>query len=253
VFYLSGAMMDVSSEYGAFWSKVAGKYDSVVDAQIGPGTRAMIRDRLACEGRLGAAVEFGCGTGFYTGILAERADSLVATDLAPGMLSVAMRNIQATNVTFQQEDCQQTSFPDAAFDTVFMGLVLHFTDPPKALREMRRILKPGGTLIILNPDPYPLRGWNRFRWLARGYFYGITRYRTKPPKGLLKNVLSEQQLCQLLVESSFRISSTDTVRNNSQPYNIPIEYIRAVKGGFEMLEERATTVASSNRGNNLYS
>ena len=53
--------------------------------------------------------------------------------------------------------------------------------------------------------------------------------RTKPPKGLLKNVLSEQQLCDLLIESNFRISSTETIRNTAQPYNIPIEYIKAVK------------------------
>ena len=221
--------MDKSSEHSAFWSKVAGKYDSVVDFQIGPDTRAMVRDRLAGEGRLGNVVEFGCGTGFYTGVLAGRADRLVATDLASGMLSVAKQNTKATNVTFQQEDCQRTSFPDSAFDAVFLGLVLHFTNPPQALAEMRRILKPCGILIILNPDPHALRGWDRLRWLVRGYFYGITRYRTKPPKGLLKNLLTEHQLTDLLVQSSFKISSTEAIRNTSQSYNIPIEYIKTVK------------------------
>jgi hypothetical protein len=51
------------SEQAEFWSKVAHAYDRVVDLQIGPRTRAMVRERVAREGRLGNLVEFGCGTG----------------------------------------------------------------------------------------------------------------------------------------------------------------------------------------------
>jgi ubiquinone/menaquinone biosynthesis C-methylase UbiE len=224
-------MVGITSEHSEFWSKVAGKYDSVVDLQIGPNTRAMARERLQREAKLGHSVEFGCGTGFNTAVLAARSDRLVATDLASGMLEIAHQNTNAANVTFRQEDCQRTSFSDSQFDTAFLGLVLHFTDPPKALAEMHRILKPGGTLIIYNPDPNPLQRWDRFRWLARGYFYGITRYRTKPPKDLLKQVLSEIQLCDLLVSSGFKVLLTETIRNTSRSYNIPIEYIKAVKNG----------------------
>ena len=189
----------------------------------------MVRERLTREQNLGTVAEFGCGTGFYTEVLAARSDHLLATDLAPGMLKLAKQNTKAANVTFQQEDCQQTSFNDSVFDTIFMSLVLHFTDPPKALAEMRRILKPGGTLIISNPDPHPLTGFDRFRWLVRGYFYGISRYRTKPPKGLLKNVLAEKQVCDLLMNAGFRILSTEVIRDASRSYNIPVEYIKAVR------------------------
>ena len=215
--------------HSAFWSKVAGKYDFVVEQQLGSNTRAMARERLMQEARLGVVVEFGCGTGFHTDVLAARADSLVATDVAPGMLAIAKRNIKAVNVTFKQEDCQRTSFPDSAFDTVFLGLVLHFTEPLKALAEMNRILKPGGTLIVLNPDPYPLTGFARFRWLVRSYFYGITHYRTKPPKDLLKNVMTEAQLCEHLQKSGFKILSKEIIRNAARASNIPVEYVKAVK------------------------
>jgi ubiquinone/menaquinone biosynthesis C-methylase UbiE len=187
-------MIVTADKQSEFWSKIAGKYDSVIDFQLGVNTRAMVRDRLALEEKLGGVAEFGCGGGFYTGVLAARAERVVATDLAPGMLAVAKQNISAANVTFQQEDCQQTSFVDSSFDTVFLSLVLHFTEPTRALAEMRRILKPGGALIISNPDPALLSGFDRFRWLARGYFYGITRYRTKPPRGLFDNVLTEKQV-----------------------------------------------------------
>jgi ubiquinone/menaquinone biosynthesis C-methylase UbiE len=224
-------MVVTTKKQSEFWSKIAGKYDSVIDSQIGANTRAMVRERLEREKNLGVVAEFGCGGGFYTEVLAARAERVKATDLAPGMLAVAKQNVRAANVTFQQEDCQQTSFADASIDTAFLSLVLHFTEPSRALAEMRRILKPGGTLIISNPDPALLSGFDRFRWLARGYFYGITRYRTKPPKGLFDNVLTEKQLCELLVKGGFDIQSTEVIRNAARPYNLPLEYIKAAKNG----------------------
>jgi ubiquinone/menaquinone biosynthesis C-methylase UbiE len=222
-------MIVTTDKQSEFWSKIAGKYDSVVDFQLGVNTRAMVRDRLAREQNLGVVAEFGCGGGFYTGVLAARAERVVATDLAPGMLAVAKQNIRAANVTFQQEDCQQTSFADASFDTAFLSLVLHFTEPSRALAEMRRILKPGGTLIVSNPDPALLSGFDRVRWLARGYFYGVTRYCTKPPSGLFNNVLTEKELCDLLVKSGFEIQSIETVRDAGRSYNLPLEYVKAMK------------------------
>jgi ubiquinone/menaquinone biosynthesis C-methylase UbiE len=79
----------MTNEQREFWSKVAQKYDRIVDLQIGPMTRSMVRERVAKEDRLGNLVEFGCGTGFYTEVLAGKADSVLATDLSPGMLELA--------------------------------------------------------------------------------------------------------------------------------------------------------------------
>src|SRR5215471_9655132 len=105
----------MADELAEFWSKVADRYDRVVDSQIGGRTRSMVRDRVAAEGSLGRAVEFGCGTGFYTDLLASKADSLLATDLSPGMLEIAKHRVTAKHVTFRVEDCQHTSLPDGAF------------------------------------------------------------------------------------------------------------------------------------------
>ena len=212
-----------------FWSKVAQKYDQVVDLQIGPKTRSLVRDRVAKEGRLGNLAEFGCGTGFYTQVLAGKADSVVATDISPDMLTLAREQIKAANVTFRIEDSQKTSFHDAIFDTTFMGLVIHFTEPAKTLAEMRRILKPGGTLILSNLDPGALSGLDRVRCWFRVLYQGITGYRVKPPKGFGRNVLTEEQLCNLLANSGFEVVSAETIKDTSRSSNIPVEYIRAVK------------------------
>ena len=219
----------MANEQSEFWSTVAQKYDRVVDLQIGPTTRSMVRERVAKEGRLGKLAEFGCGTGFYTQVLVGKADSVVATDISPGMLALAKERIKAANVTFQVADCQATSLPAEVFDTAFISLVIHFTDPAKTLAEMHRILKPGGTLIISNLDLGALHGVDRVRCLIRILYHGLAGYRMKPPKGLGKNIMTEKQLCDLLGKSGFEVASTETIKNTSRSSNIPLEYIRAVK------------------------
>ena len=86
----------------------------------------MLRERVMNEGHLGALAEFGCGTGFYTQALVTMADRVTATDIVPGILAVAKERINTSNVTFQLEDCQATSFPDEAFHTAFI------VKPPRA-------------------------------------------------------------------------------------------------------------------------
>lgn len=219
----------MADEQSEFWSRVAERYDQAVDLQIGPKTRSMVRERVAQEGRLGNLVEFGCGTGLYTRVLAEKADRVVATDLSPGMLALAKDQITAPHVTFHVEDCQRASLPDATFDTAFLSLVIHFTEPAKTLAEMHRILKPGGRLIIANLDPGALSGLDRVRSLMRVAYRGLTGYRTKPPKGFGKNVMTERELCDLLSQSGFKVVSTETIKETARSSSIPIEYIRAVK------------------------
>jgi len=219
----------VADEHSRYWSKVARKYDYVVDLQIGGTTRSLIRERVAKEGGLGALVEFGCGTGFYTRVLSEKAESVVATDISPGMLEVAKEEIKAETVKFQLEDCQKTSFPDGAFDTAFMSLVIHFTDPERTLAEMHRVLKRGGALIITNLDPGALSGLNRIRCVVRVVYNGLARFRAKPPKGSAQHLLTEEQLCGLLRKSEFEVLSRETIADTSRSSNIPVDYIKAIK------------------------
>lgn len=219
----------MASEQAEFWSTVADKCDRVVDLQIGGTTRALVRERVGREGPLGRVAEFGCGSGFYTALLVQKADTLLATDLSPGMLELARQRVKAGNVTFQAEDCQRTSLPDGAFDTAFISLVIHFTEPDRTVAEMRRILRTNGTLIIANLDPLALAGLDRIRSLIRVIYQGAVGYRVKPPKGFGRNAVAEKRLQELLTRSGFRVESTETIKDSSRSSNIPIEYIRAVK------------------------
>jgi ABC-2 type transport system ATP-binding protein len=214
-------------EQADFWSNVAESYDRVVDLQIGGNTRTLVRERVAREGRLGRLAEFGCGTGFYTDPLARKADMLLATDVSPGMLELAKHRVKAANVTFQTEDCQHTSLADGAFDTAFISLVIHFTEPAQTVAEMHRILRPGGTLIIVNLDPTALTGLDQIRSVIRILYQGVVGYRLKPPKGFGRNVMSERQLLDLMGRSNFRVDSAETIKDASRSSNIPVQYVRA--------------------------
>ena len=222
-------MTRMALDQADFWSNVAERYDRVVDLQIGGQARAMVRERVVGEEHFGHLVEFGCGTGFYTDLLARKAATVLATDISPGMLEVAKRQVKAGNVTFQLEDCQHTSLPDCAFDAAFISLVLHFTEPDQTVAEMRRILRPGGQLIIANIDPQALNGLARIRALIRVLYQGMKGYRIKPPKGFGRKVMTEQRLRELLGRSGFRVASAVTIRDPSRGSNIPIEYFRATR------------------------
>ncbi len=219
----------MAREQAEFWSTVAASYDRVVDSQIGGATRAIVRDRAAREGSLGRLVEFGCGTGFYTDVLAGKASTVLATDIAPGMLEIAKRRVQAPNVIFQVEDCQGTSLPAGAFDTAFLGLVIHFTAPMRTMVEMGRILRPGGTVVILNLDRQSLRGVARMRSTMRILYHGVSGYRTKPPTRFGRDVLNESELRAVLQRSGFGVASVETFTDPSSAANVPIQYVRAVK------------------------
>ena len=92
-------------------------------------------------------------------------DGLVGTDISEGMMKVARRKVEAeipgAPVTFAREDCTALSFPDNRFDAVTVAFgVRNFEDLDRGLREMHRVLKPGGHLVILelsSPEKFPMK------------------------------------------------------------------------------------------------
>ena len=95
------------------------------------------------------ALELGCGTGsMWRGATLPQGCRLTLTDLSPGMLEEARRNTaHLPGTDFAQVDAQDIPFPDGSFDAVIANMMLyHVPDISTALREIRRVLKPGGTL-----------------------------------------------------------------------------------------------------------
>ena len=93
-------------------------------------------------------LEVAAGTGRVTRKLAARGHEVVATDLNGPMLEEARRHTQG-NVTWQVADAQALPFPDASFDAVVCAFGLMFVpDKALAIREFRRVVRPGGTVVL---------------------------------------------------------------------------------------------------------
>jgi ubiquinone/menaquinone biosynthesis C-methylase UbiE len=217
----------MSKELIEFWSQAAPDYDRVVELQIGPGTRQQVRDRLAQEEPLGRAVEFGCGTGFFTSSLAEKASSVLATDAAPGMLASVRERIDDKKIEFEVADCQGSSLAAGEFDTALLSLVLQFVDHDRTIAEMHRVLKPGGLLLIANLDVPALSVPQRMLCLWRVVHEGRRGYAVRPPRRFGRNVIGHDALCKLLETHGFEVLGSETITNESRASYIPVNYVRA--------------------------
>ena len=96
-------------------------------------------------------LDVGCGTGELSRAILERAkaDRVVGLDLSEGFLAQARRLSDDRRLRFEPGDAQALSVADGAFDAAVSGLVLNFVPAQeKALREMRRAVRPGGTVAL---------------------------------------------------------------------------------------------------------
>ena len=128
-------------------------------------------------------VDIGCGPGTITADLADlvapgpvTASEVIEPALALARAEVARRG--TPNVAFAVADVQALSFPDASFDVVHAHQVLqHLGDPVGALRELRRVARPGGVVAVRDSDYAAFAWYPRLSalddWLA--LYHAVTR------------------------------------------------------------------------------
>ncbi len=103
-------------------------------------------------------LEAGCGVGAQTVILAEKSPGahFLSIDISHESLGKAKaltRERGFTNVGFQRADIYDLSFEEGSFDHVFVCFVLeHLSKPVVALRNLKKVLKPGGTITVIEGD-----------------------------------------------------------------------------------------------------
>jgi len=102
----------------------------------------------------GELIDVACGPGVVTAAIAARAASVVAFDATEQMLDKARARCAKAglaNVAFECGNAERLPFEDARFDgTVTRLAVHHFADPQRAIGEMFRVLRPGGTAVIVD-------------------------------------------------------------------------------------------------------
>jgi demethylmenaquinone methyltransferase / 2-methoxy-6-polyprenyl-1,4-benzoquinol methylase len=135
------------------FDRIARRYD-LVNTVLSGGTDAGWRRRAARTTGLepgGSALDIACGSGKLTAVLARIAGPggrVVGLDFSPQMLDIARRD--HPGIEFLEGDALSLPFDDATFDASTNAFGLrNLADPVRGLREMLRVLKPGGRPVVL--------------------------------------------------------------------------------------------------------
>ena len=132
------------------YDKRAASYDRTV----GFGERLLVGDLRRRFGGLlaGETLEVAVGSGLNLPSYTDAVTRAIGVDLSTGMLAEARRRADAIGreIELVEGDAQRLPFADASFDTVAISLGLcTVPDPALALREMARVCRPGGRLVLL--------------------------------------------------------------------------------------------------------
>jgi SAM-dependent methyltransferase len=98
-------------------------------------------------------LDAGCGAGYGSAELAGQADSVIGADLAAEAVDFARAHYGLPNLAFEQASCERLPHPDGSFDLVVAFEVIeHLEGWREFLLEARRVLAPGGQLIVSTPN-----------------------------------------------------------------------------------------------------
>ncbi|MDY7022273.1 MAG: methyltransferase domain-containing protein [Cyanobacteriota bacterium] len=148
-------------------------------------------------------LDVACGTGELERLLLEQYPSLyiAGVDISEQMLVQARQKLTGyTNVSFENTTASSLPFSDESFDVVISANSFHyFSDPEKVLTEMRRVLKPGGTIAILD--------WCKDFWLCR-----VCDWVLKILDPAHQQCYTEAELHAFLKTSGFHVCRSQRVR-----------------------------------------
>ncbi len=133
-----------------FWDNVSGLYDlfeTIYNGKVYRGLGRKVAEEIAPDD---VVLECACGTGAISSYIAPKCRKLVATDFSVGMLRQTAKNCRAyDNVKIRRADMTHLKCRDNRFDKVIAGNVIHLLDNPRAaLKELVRVCKPGGKIIV---------------------------------------------------------------------------------------------------------
>ena len=100
-----------------------------------------------------SVLEYGCGDGRNTILLAYRGGGVIGIDISPELIDLARRRMQVNGMCadLRVASAYETGLPEAIVDVVFAIAILHHLELELARKEILRVLRPGGVLILQEP------------------------------------------------------------------------------------------------------
>ena len=148
--------MQCNEKIKDYWEGEAGVYSQGIQEELS-GFQREAWKRLVLENAPQKSVmkilDVGTGPGFFPIVLGKEGHWVTGIDLAENMIAQAKENrrIHGGTAELLVMDCQKLEFPDDSFDLILCrNLTWTLEDPLKAYREWRRVLKPGGRLLIFD-------------------------------------------------------------------------------------------------------
>jgi ubiquinone/menaquinone biosynthesis C-methylase UbiE len=138
-----------------YFDQVAGEWDSLQASMFGDAVREAAIERAGLHPEA-VVVDLGAGAGFLSQGLAPQVARLHVIDQSPEMLAVARQNLAGYgNIEYHLADGASIPLPDRSVDAVLANMYLHhMPEPGAAIREMARVLHPGGRLVITDLDAH---------------------------------------------------------------------------------------------------
>jgi ubiquinone/menaquinone biosynthesis C-methylase UbiE len=148
---LTGADADPTPDYDL----ASPTYDDYFTRVMGPHSLALLDGVTISRGD--SVVELACGTGHLTAEIARRLGGigqLHVVDRSPGMLEVARGKVgpsRGLHLSFTEDDMEHfmSARPSSSVDLVVIGWAICYADPQRLLREVRRVLRPGGQVAVI--------------------------------------------------------------------------------------------------------
>lgn len=134
-----------------YFDQIAPQYNEQRRIVYGDALREIIFSRIKIE-KEDKVADIGAGTGYLTLELAKKAGQVIAVDNSSQMLSVAREEagkVGLTNIRFLEGKVEELPIEDETVDLVCANMLLHHVnDPLQVFKEMYRILKPGGKVMV---------------------------------------------------------------------------------------------------------